>query len=39
VARLIEGKRFPQQKIFRSQYRRWTQTEAQELQAITQEYP
>jgi hypothetical protein len=39
VALLIEGKLFPQKEIFRGQHRRWTQTEAQELQAIAQECP
>ena len=39
VVLLIEGKLLPQEEIFRGQYRRWTQTEAQELQAIAQECP
>ena len=37
VALLVEGKLFPQKKIFRCQRRRWTQTEAQETDDIDQQ--
>jgi hypothetical protein len=37
VALLVEGQLFTQKEVFRCEYRRWTQTEAQETDDIDQQ--